>query len=81
MVDVRIGISGWCYAPWRATFYPRGLRKSKELEFASRALRSIEINGSFYSLQRPSTYARWYNETVSSRFSGSVRLTCAPARA
>ena len=61
--DVRIGVSGWRYPPWRATFYPKGLAHSKELAFASRAVRSIEINGSFYSLQRPSRYARWYGDT------------------
>jgi uncharacterized protein YecE (DUF72 family) len=61
--DVRIGVSGWRYPPWRGTFYPKGLAQSKELPFASRAMRSIEINGSFYSLQRPSSYARWYGDT------------------
>lgn len=60
---VRIGISGWTYTPWRGVFYPRDLAHRRELEFASRALNSIEINGSFYSLQRPSSYARWYDET------------------
>jgi uncharacterized protein YecE (DUF72 family) len=62
-VDVRIGISGWRYAGWRGTFYPRGLRQSEELAYASRRLRTIEINGSFYSLQRPSSYAAWYAAT------------------
>jgi uncharacterized protein YecE (DUF72 family) len=62
-VDVRIGVSGWRYAPWRATFYPKGLPHTQELTFASRAMRSVEINGSFYSLQRPSSYARWHDET------------------
>lgn len=60
---VRIGISGWRYAGWRGVFYPDGLAQRRELEFASRALRSIELNGSFYSLQRPEHYARWYAET------------------
>ena len=58
-----IGISGWRYPPWRHVFYPKGLAQSRELEFASRRLRTIEINGSFYSLQRPSSYRRWYDET------------------
>src|SRR6185295_17728408 len=58
-----IGISGWRYAPWRGVFYPKGLPQDRELEFASRALPSIELNGSFYSLQRPSSYARWAAET------------------
>lgn len=61
--EVRIGISGWRYPPWRDVFYPTGLAQHRELEFASRAVRTIEINGSFYSLQRPSSYARWYAET------------------
>jgi len=60
---IRIGISGWRYAPWRKVFYPEDLVQSKELHFASRSLPTIEINGSFYSLQRPSSYARWYEDT------------------
>ena len=58
--EVRIGISGWNYAGWRGVFYPKGLPHRRELEFASRAFNSIEINGSFYSLQRPTSYRRWY---------------------
>ena len=54
--DLRVGISGWTYRPWRGVFYPKGLTQNRELEFASRAHNSIEINGSFYSLQRPSSY-------------------------
>lgn len=61
--NVYIGISGWRYEPWRGAFYPKDLAQSRELEFASRALRSIEINGSFYSLQRPESYAAWYEAT------------------
>lgn len=61
--DVRVGTSGWRYPPWRSVFYPKGLAQHRELEFASRRLRSVEINGSFYSLQRPSSYAAWYGET------------------
>ena len=61
--EVRIGVSGWLYAPWRGTFYPSKLPHAKELAFASRAMRSIEINGSFYPLQRPSSYARWHEQT------------------
>ncbi|HEY2614449.1 MAG TPA: DUF72 domain-containing protein, partial [Chthoniobacterales bacterium] len=60
---MRIGISGWTYPPWRGVFYPRDLAHRRELEFASRAFNSIEINGSFYSLQRPSSYQRWYADT------------------
>lgn len=61
---VRIGISGWRYQPWRGgAFYPKGLPQRRELEYASRALPTIEINGSFYSLQRPQSYAAWRDET------------------
>jgi uncharacterized protein YecE (DUF72 family) len=63
MATIRIGLSGWRYPPWRGVFYPRGLAQSRELEFASRAFPTIEINGSFYSLQRPSSYAAWYQAT------------------
>jgi uncharacterized protein YecE (DUF72 family) len=59
----RIGISGWLYRPWRGTFYPPGLPQKRELEFASRQVNSIEINGSFYSLKRPPSWQRWYDET------------------
>jgi uncharacterized protein YecE (DUF72 family) len=57
--DLRIGISGWTYAPWRGMFYPPGLARKRELAHAARVLRTIEINGSFYSLQRPSSWAAW----------------------
>ena len=59
MARIRIGISGWTYAPWRGTFFPAGLRQSEELAYAARRVRSIEVNGTFYSLQRPASYARW----------------------
>ena len=58
-----IGISGWRYVPWRGEFYPEGLAQHRELEYASRQLPSIEINGSFYSLQRPESYAAWHDAT------------------
>jgi uncharacterized protein YecE (DUF72 family) len=60
---VRIGISGWTYAPWRGNFYPAGLLHADELSYASRQVETIEINGTFYSLQRPDAFARWYDET------------------
>jgi uncharacterized protein YecE (DUF72 family) len=60
---IRIGISGWRYAPWRGVFYPDGLAQKRELEYASRQFSTIEINGSFYSLQRPQSYARWAQDT------------------
>lgn len=63
MGRIYIGISGWRYAGWRGVFYPEGLTQNRELEFASRALPTIEINGSFYSLQRPASYAAWHEAT------------------
>ncbi|WP_308813342.1 DUF72 domain-containing protein [Pseudomonas capeferrum] len=63
MSDIRIGISGWRYGPWRKDFYPEGLRQNDELAFASRTVNSIEINGSFYSLQTPERYRHWHDET------------------
>jgi uncharacterized protein YecE (DUF72 family) len=63
MARIRIGISGWRYAPWRGEFYPRGLVQARELSYAASTFPSIEINGSFYSLQRPQSYARWYADT------------------
>lgn len=58
-----IGISGWRYVPWRGKFYPAGLAQRRELEYASGQLPSIEINGSFYALQKPASYAAWYEAT------------------
>ena len=63
MGHIYIGISGWRYPPWRGVFYPAKLTQARELEYASRALPSIEINGSFYALQRPESYASWYDAT------------------
>ncbi|HWE02400.1 MAG TPA: DUF72 domain-containing protein [Tepidisphaeraceae bacterium] len=60
---VRIGISGWTYTPWRGVFYPKDLPHKRELEYAGGMLNSIEINGSFYSLQRPGSYQVWYDAT------------------
>jgi uncharacterized protein YecE (DUF72 family) len=61
--ETRVGISGWTYGPWRGVFYPKGLPHHRELAHASRQFNSIEINGTFYSLQRPSSFAKWYAET------------------
>src|SRR5688572_28858475 len=61
--DLRIGISGWNYRSWRGVFYPKGLAQRRELEYASRQFNSIEINGTFYSLQRPEYFRRWYEAT------------------
>ena len=63
MGDVRIGISGWTYPPWRGVFYPQDLPHRRELEFAASRMNSVEINGSFYSLQRPSSYRAWFLQT------------------
>jgi uncharacterized protein YecE (DUF72 family) len=60
---IRIGIGGWTYEPWRGTFYPDKLPQKRELEYASRHLTSIEINGTFYGAQKPETYAKWRDET------------------
>jgi uncharacterized protein YecE (DUF72 family) len=60
---IRIGISGWRYAPWRGVFYPDGLPQRQELEYASQRFSSIEINGSFYSLQTPASYEAWHDAT------------------
>jgi uncharacterized protein YecE (DUF72 family) len=61
--EVRIGISGWRYKGWRSVFYPKGLAQKRELEYASRIFGSVEINGTFYSLQRPESFARWADAT------------------
>jgi uncharacterized protein YecE (DUF72 family) len=60
---IRVGISGWRYAPWRGVFYPPGLPQRRELEYAAQRLGSIELNGSFYSLQRPGSYRTWAEQT------------------
>ncbi|WP_119462316.1 DUF72 domain-containing protein [Rhodospirillaceae bacterium SYSU D60014] len=60
---IRIGISGWTYPSWRGVFYPKGLPHRRELTYASRCFNSIEINGTFYALQRPDSFQRWYQET------------------
>jgi uncharacterized protein YecE (DUF72 family) len=59
----RIGISGWRYPPWRGRFYPADLPQRLELHYASHQLDTIEINGSFYSLQRPESWRNWYRDT------------------
>lgn len=60
---VRIGISGWTYPPWRRVFFPKDLSQKRELEYAAGIFRTIEINGTFYSLQRPSSYQSWADRT------------------
>lgn len=60
---IRVGVGGWTYAPWRGDFYPADLPQHRELEYASRQLSAIEINGTFYRSQSPATYAKWREET------------------
>jgi uncharacterized protein YecE (DUF72 family) len=63
VADIRVGLSGWRYAGWRGDFYPEGLVQRRELAYAAERFSTVEINGSFYSLQRPSSYAAWRDET------------------
>jgi uncharacterized protein YecE (DUF72 family) len=61
--EARVGTSGWLYPPWRGVFYPTGLAHRRELEYLSRQLSTVEINGTFYSLQRPESFRRWHEQT------------------
>src|SRR5690606_13294098 len=61
--QIRIGISGWRYSGWRGGFYPEALPQRRELEYAADRMNSIEINGSFYSLQSPQSYQLWHDQT------------------
>ena len=63
MGQIRVGIGGWVFAPWRGTFYPKGHPQAQELSFASRQLTSIEINGTFYGAQKPASCRRWHDDT------------------
>lgn len=63
MAKTWVGISGWTYEGWQGTFYPDDLPKKKELEYASRQLTSLEVNGTFYSLQKPHSFQAWYDQT------------------
>jgi uncharacterized protein YecE (DUF72 family) len=60
---IRIGVGGWTYEPWRGAFYPKGLAQSRELEYAGAKLTSIEINGTYYGSQKPTSFAKWHDET------------------
>jgi uncharacterized protein YecE (DUF72 family) len=60
---IRVGIGGWVFAPWRGVFYPKGLPQAQELNYASRRLTSIEINGTFYRTQKPDSFRKWADET------------------
>ena len=61
--SIHIGVGGWTFEPWRGVFYPEGLTQKRELEFASRALTSIEINGTYYSTFKPDSWMKWRDET------------------
>src|SRR6201999_4516722 len=60
---ILIGVGGWTYEPWRGSFYPDGLPQKRELEYMSRALTSIEINGTYYGSQKPESFIKWREET------------------
>ena len=60
---IRIGIGGWTYEPWRGVFYPDDLAQKRELEYASRQLTSIEVNGTYYGSQKPASFRKWHDET------------------
>jgi len=59
MAKMGVGVGGWTFAPWRGTFYPKGLRQADELAFASKSLSALEINATYHSLHRPEDFARW----------------------
>ncbi|MED5621390.1 DUF72 domain-containing protein [Ideonella sp. BN130291] len=61
--SIRVGIGGWTFEPWRETFYPADLPARRELEYASRQVTAIEVNGTFYSTMSPSSFAKWHDET------------------
>jgi uncharacterized protein YecE (DUF72 family) len=59
---IRVGMGGWTYEPWRETFYPADVPKARELHYASRQVTAIEVNGTFYRLQKPETFAKWRDQ-------------------
>jgi len=63
MTRIRVGIGGWTYEPWRETFYPPGVSAKRELEYASRQMTAIEVNGTYYSTMKPTAFERWFAET------------------
>src|ERR1700755_1492249 len=62
-MSIYIGVGGWVFEEWRDSFYPKGLSQKKELEYASRHLTGIEINGTYYGSQKPESFAKWHDET------------------
>jgi len=59
---IRVGVSGWTYAPWRGVFYPKGLKREHELDYTASHFRTIEINATFYGMQRPDAFAGWADQ-------------------
>ena len=62
-MTIYVGVGGWVFEEWRDNFYPKGLSQKKELEYASRHLTAIEVNGTYYGSQKPESFARWHDET------------------
>ena len=74
-MSIYVGIGGWDFDPWRGTFYPAGLAKAKQLDYAATKLTAIEINATYYKLQKPELYARWAKSVPDGfKFEGSNRL-------
>ena len=61
--NIRVGVGGWTFEPWRDNFFPKGLAHAKELEYASRQLTAIEVNGTYYSTMKPASFKKWHDET------------------
>src|SRR5690349_20425684 len=61
--QIYVGVGGWNFAPWRGSFYSKGVTQSQELHYASRQLTAIEINSTFYRLQKPATFRKWHDDT------------------
>ena len=60
---IRVGVGGWTFEPWRNNFFPKGLAQTKELRYASRQLSAIEVNGTYYSTMKPTSFRKWHDET------------------
>ena len=73
-MSIYVGVGGWDFDPWRGTFYPPGLAKAKQLEFAARKLTAIEINATYYKLQKPELFARWA-KTVPEGFKFAIKAS------
>lgn len=62
-MSIKVGVGGWTFEPWRGVFFPDKHAQARELEYASRQLTSIEVNGTFYSTMKPATFRKWAEET------------------